>query len=107
MAFTPEHIVLSELFNVGINYIIPAYQRPYSWSARGKSDKDNQVNTMWSDLIEFFEKNKNNKNDYFMGSMVLVETEDIRTYEVVDGQQRLVTLALLLVSIKCLSLIHI
>ncbi len=100
MEFTPEQKVLNDLFGNDLTYIIPSYQRPYSWSARGKSDKDNQVNIMWKDLIEHFESD--NPNIYFMGSMVLIGDTTKREFEVVDGQQRLTTLTLLFVSIKCM-----
>ena len=58
MQFTPEQKVLNDLFGNDITYIIPAYQRPYSWDCIGKSDKNNQVNIMWQDLIEFFSQER-------------------------------------------------
>lgn len=100
MEFTPEQKVLNDLFGSDLTYTIPSYQRPYSWSSKGKSDKDNQVNVMWEDLIEHFEGG--NENIYFMGSMVLIGDSSKRNFEVVDGQQRLITLTLLFVAIKCM-----
>lgn len=97
--FTPEQKVLLDVFAKDLTYIIPEYQRPYSWDSIGKSDKNNQVNVMWQDLIEFYESN--NPNIYFLGSMVVIGDTSQREYEVVDGQQRLTTLTLLFVSIKC------
>jgi uncharacterized protein with ParB-like and HNH nuclease domain len=100
MEFTPEQKVLNDLFGNDLTYEIPSYQRPYSWSSKGKSDKDNQVNVMWKDLIEHFESNA--ENIYFMGSMVLIGDSSTRKFQVVDGQQRLTTLTLLFVAIKCM-----
>lgn len=100
MEFTPEQKVLNDLFGNDLTYEIPSYQRPYSWSSKGKSDKDNQVNIMWKDLIEHFENDT--QNIYFMGSMVLIGDSTTRTFQVVDGQQRLTTLTLLFVAIKCM-----
>ncbi|MGB1206575.1 MAG: DUF262 domain-containing protein [Chitinophagales bacterium] len=100
MEFTPEQKVLNDLFGSDLTYIIPSYQRPYSWSSKGKSDKDNQVNIMWQDLIEHFDSD--NPNIYFMGSMVLIGNGSKRQFQVVDGQQRLITISLLFVSIKCM-----
>jgi len=51
--FTPEYKVLNDFFGNDMNYIIPAYQRPYSWESIGKSDKNNQVNVMWQYLIDY------------------------------------------------------
>ncbi len=101
MKFIPEQKVLNDFFGDGITYVIPEYQRPYSWDCIGKSDKNNQVNVVWQDLIEFFESK--DSGIYFMGSMVVIGDETVkREFEVVDGQQRLTTLTILFVAIKCL-----
>lgn len=100
MAFTPEQKVLNDLFGNDLSYEIPSYQRPYSWAAIGKSDKDNQVNVMWEDLITHFKNER--ENIYFMGSMVLIGEPSSRNFKVVDGQQRLTTLTLLFVAIRCM-----
>lgn len=99
MEFTPEQKALNDLFGNDMTYIIPEYQRPYSWECIGKSDKNNQVNVIWQDLIDFYESK--NPNIYFMGSMVVIGDGATRIYEVVDGQQRLTTLTILLTAIKC------
>jgi uncharacterized protein with ParB-like and HNH nuclease domain len=97
--FTPTHSALDTIFAQDTTYIIPAYQRPYSWRALGKSDKTNQVNQMWDDLWAFFIDNPDDK-EYFLGSMVVIERKR-RTFEVVDGQQRLTTLTLLYAAMRC------
>ncbi|MFN0215996.1 MAG: DUF262 domain-containing protein [Saprospiraceae bacterium] len=96
--FTPEHKVINDLFAREIKYIIPEYQRPYSWGCEGKSDKNNQVNSMWNDLYTYFLDGK--RETYFFGSMVLIGNGN-RIYQVVDGQQRLTTMVLLFAAIKC------
>ena len=57
---------------------IPVYQRPYKWTAKN-------VNQLISDLITF-----RNKRQYRLGTLVL------HNNEIVDGQQRIVTLVLLI-----------
>jgi uncharacterized protein with ParB-like and HNH nuclease domain len=99
MEFITEQKVLNDLFGNEMTYIIPEYQRPYSWDCIGKSDKNNQVNVIWQDLIDFYESK--NANIYFMGSMVVIGDGTKREYEVVDGQQRLTTLTILFTAIKC------
>lgn len=59
-------------------FIIPTYQRPYKWTAKN-------VNQLISDIIAF-----RNKKRYRLGTLVL------NNNEIVDGQQRIVTLVLLL-----------
>jgi Protein of unknown function DUF262/Protein of unknown function (DUF1524) len=97
--FTTTHSSLDEAFGADKTYTIPAYQRPYSWQSLGKTDQNNQVNRMWDDLWEFFSENDKDK-EYFLGSMVVIQKE-ARAFEVVDGQQRLTTLALLFAAMSC------
>lgn len=98
--FKPEEKTINELFIASSKstYSIPSYQRLYSWEAKGKNDRDSQVNIMWEDLIEHFKIE--NDQYYFMGSMVHIAKGN-NAFEVVDGQQRLTTLSLLFVAIKC------
>lgn len=96
--FTPDHIAIADLFGSNVSYIVPEYQRPYSWDCIGKSEKNNQLNVMWDDIIDFFDSDKT--GEYFFGSMVMIEKQS-RNYEVIDGQQRLTSLVILFVAIKC------
>lgn len=100
--FTPEHSSLDRIFAANSTYKIPAYQRPYSWEAVGKSDRDSQVIQIWTDLWEFFQDNRQTNKEYFLGSMVIIEHADaLRTFDVIDGQQRLTTLLLLFSAMRC------
>lgn len=77
------------------NLIIPDYQRAYVW------DKE-RVKILLEDLDE--QINKTNTSDkrlykFLLGSLILCEGKDKnnkKVLEVVDGQQRLITLALIL-----------
>lgn len=62
-------------------FVIPQFQREYSWQT-------DEVVEFWSDLSSSVET-----GDYFLGLIILTEEDDIKN--VVDGQQRLVTLTLL------------
>ena len=69
-------------------YIIPPYQRPYSW-------KKDQCIELFEDLKKAFEDE--DTNGYFLGNIVIASSqEDKNRLEVIDGQQRLTTLTLLL-----------
>lgn len=67
-------------------YIIPDYQRNYSW--------DEEIGTFWEDFIYYL--NEEPKSNFFIGPMVF-RSDDINSneFEVIDGQQRLVTLSIL------------
>ncbi len=97
--FHPDHSALDQIFAKATSYIIPEYQRPYSWQSEGKSDRNNQINQMWEDLWTFFREQEKDK-EYFLGSMVIIE-EELRKREVVDGQQRLTSLLLLFTAMRC------
>ncbi|MFV8479523.1 GmrSD restriction endonuclease domain-containing protein [Mycoplasma sp. T193] len=75
-------------------YIIPIYQRPYSWGY-------NQISKLWEDIVKTY---KFNKEDYFIGAMVAVaETpspNEINKFVIIDGQQRITTLFLLLIALR-------
>lgn len=84
---TPEKQKVIELFG-GKTYFfkIPRYQRSYVWSDRGKSE---QLLQFWDD---FFDTEKSNGNLPFLGNLILSRTNDSSVFDVVDGQQRLITL---------------
>lgn len=74
------------------SFLIPDYQRPYSWERE-------QCETLWADLHEFAFPN-GNKDDfdindkYFLGTILTFQNSPYK-YEVIDGQQRLVTFLLM------------
>lgn len=83
------------------NYFIPSYQRGYRWEKQ-------QVIELLDDILDFSE-NKEDQDYYCLQPVVVrkLSLEDIETYnlenengkewyEVIDGQQRLTTLALIL-----------
>lgn len=60
------------------NFVIPEYQRPYKWGVKN-------VNQLINDLLHF-----KDGEEYRLGTLVLHENN------IVDGQQRIITLSLLL-----------
>lgn len=69
-------------------YLIPKYQREYTWGY-------NEWDALYDDICE-------NSDGYFIGSIICInESGDTLSprFELVDGQQRLTTLSLLLLSI--------
>ena len=76
----------------GNQLVIPDYQRQYSW------DKD-KCDTLWTDITGHFDKSDNieTDEDYFLGTIVIHKnTDNNSAVEVIDGQQRIITLLLLL-----------
>jgi hypothetical protein len=71
-----------ELFEKDLE--IPEYQRPYAWEKE-------QVQALLNDLYEAFTKNQPN---YLVGNIIL-HRRDGNKYDIVDGQQRCITFALI------------
>lgn len=87
---TPEKQKVITLFgSKGYFFRIPKYQRSYIWSDRGKSE---QLIQFWDD---FLDTEKSHGNLPFLGNLILSKTDEKSIYEVVDGQQRLITLQIL------------
>ena len=78
---------LSKIFDSEFDFVIPSYQRPYSWTV-------DQASELFDDLYDFFVKEE--EDSYFLGSIVLIKEEGKSNSDVVDGQQRLITLTILL-----------
>ena len=75
-----EQLSLSGLFDKGLN--IPSYQRGYCWE---KKQVEELLESLW-----YAERGTN----YHLGTVILHGHKDI--YDIVDGQQRLITLSILL-----------
>lgn len=68
---------------------IPIYQRPYKWTAR------NAIQLL-DDIID---AKNNNKEKYRVGTLILHKSKDNGQYDIVDGQQRIITFSLLLAAL--------
>ncbi len=84
-----EDSYLQDILKDKLYYQIPIYQRPYQWT-------EENCEKLLDDL--FFNYEDDRESDYFCGSLVLIaisEDSKAKTYDVVDGQQRLSTFILL------------
>lgn len=87
-AYQLKDILATEL---SAYYQIPTYQRPYQWT-------EENCEKLLDDLLSSYECYK--ESDYFCGSLVLIaigidSETNAKTYDIVDGQQRLSTFILL------------
>ena len=77
-------------------FIIPIYQRTYSWTI-------DQCEQLWNDIVRVATHNE--VPAHFIGSIVYIQNDVYQTSQiprlmVIDGQQRIVTITLLLCAIK-------
>jgi len=82
-----DHLIpFKQLFANNRQFIVPEYQRGYSWEEKQRTD-----------LLEDIERVYESENDYmhFTGTIVAAQNEDSGFYEIVDGQQRLTSLFML------------
>ncbi|OOC21427.1 hypothetical protein BZK28_03820 [Helicobacter pylori] len=80
---------LEDILKDKLYYQIPIYQRPYQWT-------EENCEKLLDDL--FFNYENDRESDYFCGSLVLIaisKDSKVKTYDIVDGQQRLSTFILL------------
>ena len=97
---TPVRVGVLDLLykSQGSQYVIPAYQRNYTWTA-GK-----EVRQLLDDLKEVL---KGNYKQHFIGIMIYLERSlnpFVRERSIIDGQQRLTTVFLTLYAIKHLMM---
>lgn len=89
---------IKKVFSDDFHFIIPLYQRPYSWT-------NEQAEELLQDLLEAMDSGEEAVEDlapYFLGSIVLNKGEESES-QIIDGQQRLVTLTILLSVLRSLS----
>ncbi|MBV9579082.1 MAG: DUF262 domain-containing protein [Chloroflexi bacterium] len=90
-----EEMRLGPLLDGPRQYVVPYFQRAYSWRRR-------QWTTLFDDILELYDLGS--RNSHFLGSMVLLaehnEADPIPHTLVIDGQQRIVTLSLFLAAIR-------
>ena len=86
-----EQRSIGGVFSDEFEFQIPPYQRPYLWETEHAGD-------LMDDLLGFMGETNtpvNSLDPYFLGSIVLIKNNSPES-QIVDGQQRLVTLTILL-----------
>lgn len=82
------------ILNGDKQFLIPVYQRYYSWELE-------QCKRLWNDIVVM---QKEKKAGHFVGSIVNIAEQamptGIQKYMIIDGQQRLTTLTLLLIALR-------
>ncbi|MGN1280467.1 MAG: DUF262 domain-containing protein [Succinivibrio sp.] len=87
--FKTENNTFRKLMGNGIAYRIPRFQRDYSWDMEQWED-------LWSDILSSIRDTEDCA--HYMGYLVLQSADD-RTFDVIDGQQRLTTASLIILAV--------
>ena len=98
-------VQVRSLFERDVQYIIPLFQRHYVW------DREIQWEPLWEDIVEKVNQNLSlPQASHFTGAIVVhqksTNSDEIRKYEIIDGQQRLTTFQVILCALRdrCQSL---
>jgi hypothetical protein len=92
--FKTENNTYRKLIGNGLTYRIPRFQRDYSWT-------DEEWEDLWSDIVGVVQPG--GESAHYMGYLVL-QSQDDKNFDVIDGQQRLTTLSLIVLAVlKCLD----
>lgn len=96
VAFTTENRKVSDIFQRSAIYRVPRYQRDYVW-------KEVNWKELWIDLQFTLENENEIQWSHFLGTIVLNKSNNsesgLEVYEIIDGQQRLLTLYILMIVI--------
>lgn len=92
---------LLDLFGITLRYIVPIFQRHYVWT------KEVQWEALWEDIEEKLSDRLDKKkiSPHFLGALILDQarkrsTKEVSRFIVIDGQQRLVTIQLLVTALR-------
>ncbi len=92
ISLEPKNNSFSEIMGNGKLYVIPRFQRDYSWN-----------NDQWKELWQDIETMRQQRVQHFMGYLV-IQTADDKEYKIIDGQQRITTISIIiLAAIKALQ----
>ncbi|MBT3328285.1 MAG: DUF262 domain-containing protein, partial [Gemmatimonadales bacterium] len=87
---------LQAILNSPNQYRVPVFQRFYTWTRK-------EWEELWGDVAALTDSAQN-RSSLFMGSLVVVPLEPSATappmYEIIDGQQRMMTYSLLLCALR-------
>jgi hypothetical protein len=86
--FKTENNTYRKLIGNGLTYKIPRFQRDYSWT-------EDEWEDLWADILGVLQAG--GEPAHYMGYLVL-QSHDEKTFDVIDGQQRLTTLTLIVLA---------
>lgn len=99
---------INELFSDPFHFSVPSYQRRFSWTVKEAGQLLDDI------LLAAGEEHEPVEPDYFLGAILLTDSggqadwrigppRSPRSLDIVDGQQRLITLAILLAVLRDLA----
>ena len=95
-------IQVRSLFGSDVQHVIPLFQRHYVW------DREEQWKPLWEDMREKahqrLSEDQIQQFTHFTGAIVIQQkhtsVNEVQTYEIIDGQQRLTTFQIILCALR-------
>jgi hypothetical protein len=87
--FQSANQTFRQLLGNGLSYRVPRFQRDYSWT-------EDEWEDLWEDMLGTLAEG--GEPAHYMGYLVL-QTGDSKTFNIIDGQQRMTTLSLLVLAV--------
>ncbi len=87
--FKTENKTFRKLIGNGLTYRIPRFQRDYSWTHEEWED-------LWTDLLGTLKAD--GQSAHYIGYLALQSADD-KTFDVIDGQQRLITTSIIVLAV--------
>lgn len=87
--FKTENNTYRKLIGNGLTYRIPRFQRDYSWT-------EDEWEDLWADILDTVKEG--GEPAHYMGYLVLQSADD-KTFDVIDGQQRLTTVSIIVLAV--------
>lgn len=84
-------VTLADVLSEGKRYTVPPFQRDYAW-------EETEWSELWADL-EILSRSTDDKENHYLGALVVQPAEERPYRNIIDGQQRLATLSLLALAI--------
>lgn len=91
----PNYWSIKQLFDY--QFIVPVYQRPYSWQM-------DQVESLYDDIWDAYNEYKNlPENARYLSGLyvgnIILHSRSMGTFDIIDGQQRITTFALMIMAL--------
>ena len=91
-----KKVTLSDILSSQRQHVIPVFQRPYSWTRK-------HWEVLWADISSLISE-EDKSLEHFLGPMIIEQGNTgsyvPEKYLVIDGQQRLITLSILLCTLR-------
>ena len=93
LSFKTNTVTVGDLFSGSNIFRMLIFQRPFSWNEETALE-------LLGDIVDAMDRSERGRSSYFLGPIILSRKSTKAALDVVDGQQRLVTLTAILAVLR-------